>query len=335
MSAPAVLLVDCPEELRQPLHQALLQRDMLLADTLRVEPEVILVWLDVPAADAQARVQALRDEHRRKLPALMGLAGACEAGDVVRAAAIGLDDLLCDADPERIAARARLLYESRTRFAQASPLTGLPGVGALEREINRRLPERGQMALLAFDLDHFKGYNDRYGYQRGDDLLRHLWCVIEQALSLCAAPGYFLAHLGGDDFFAVVSPAAAQAVAERAIELFEAGRGQFYDPDDFARGEIVTRTRAGELAPTPLATLTVAAVTNAADDLQYSGQLAAVLAELKAHGKTLAGSAYVPDRRRRHDHEAPWRQRRGPPAGAPGTGLASGGPDGPQDTDGG
>jgi GGDEF domain-containing protein len=297
MSAPTVLLVDCPEALREPLHRALLAQDMLLADRYSLEPEVILVWLDLEAPE---RVSTLRDEHRRTLPAIMGLAASCAAPDLARAAEIGLDDLVVSDDPACLAARARLLCNSRTRFAQASPLTGLPGGGALEREIQRRLPQRGQMALLAFDVDHFKGYNDRYGYQRGDDLLRHLWCVIEQALALPSGPGAFLAHLGGDDFFALVAPDHAQAVADRAIALFEAGRAELYDADDLARGHILTRTRQGDLAEVPLATLTVAGVTNEADDLQHSGQLAAVLAELKAFGKLQAGSVYVPDRRRTH-----------------------------------
>jgi diguanylate cyclase (GGDEF)-like protein len=216
--------------------------------------------------------------------------------------------LLCSDDPAQIAAHARLIYESRTRFAQASPLTGLPGVGALEREINRRLPRRGEMALLAFDVDFFKSYNDRYGYQRGDALLRHVWCVIEQALN--AAPGHFLAHLGGDDFFALVRPAEAEGVARRAIELFAAARAEHYDPEDLARGEIVARTRTGELASTPLVSLTIAAVTNEPEDLQHSGQLAAVLTELKAYGKRLGGGRYVADRRRVHDDEAAWALRR-------------------------
>jgi diguanylate cyclase (GGDEF)-like protein len=284
---------------------------MLRADALRLAPEIILAWLDVHAADAAARLEALRTEHRRKLPAIMGLPQACDATDLLRAAEIGLDDLLCDDDPGRLAARARLLYESRTRFAQASPLTGLPGVGALEREINRRLPQRGHMALLAFDVDHFKAYNDKYGYQRGDDLLRRLWGAIEQALGQHAEPDAFLAHLGGDDFFALVQPAEAPVVAACAIALFEAERAESYDAEDMARGEILARDRHGNLTPTPLVTLTVAGVTNESEDLRHSGQLAAVLAELKDYGKAQAGSVFVPDRRRTHDHEASWRQRPG------------------------
>jgi len=307
MSAPAVLLVGCPAELERPLRRVLTDYDMLEADRLRLAPEVVLLWLAAHGAEAGARVAELRDRHRRALPAIIGIGATADAAALAWAAEVGLDDLLCGDDPARLAAHARLVFQSRTRFAQASPLTGLPGVGALEREINRRLPRRGEMALLAFDVDFFKSYNDSYGYQRGDALLRHLWCVLEQALS--AAPGHFLAHLGGDDFFALVRPAEAQGVAQRAIALFAAARAEHYDPADLVRGEIVARTRTGELAATPLVSLTVAAVTNEPDDLQHSGQLAAVLAELKAYGKRLGGGRYVADRRRVHDGEAAWALR--------------------------
>jgi GGDEF domain-containing protein len=304
MSAPAVLLVNCPPALEAPVRKALLAADML---TDLGRPEVLLWWLDLWADDASEQVEGLRAEHRRSSPVIIGLITDETAAAVLRAAEIGLDEVVASDAAELIAARSLLAYRARTRFAQASPLTGLPGAGALEREINARLPHRGRMALLAFDVDHFKSYNDRYGYQRGDGLLRHLWVCLEQALQ--AAPRSFLAHLGGDDFFALVRPAEMPAVAQRAIELFEAGRNEYYDPDDLARGAIISRTRSGELAATPLATLTVAAVTNEPEDLQHSGQLAAVLAELKAHGKRLEGSNFVPDRRQVHSNEAAWVSR--------------------------
>jgi len=309
VSAPAVLLVGCPEHLDGPLRRALTDYDMLAADALQLAPEVVLLWFEVHATDAGERVEELRDRTRRSWPAIIGLGPAADAAALRRAAEIGLDGLLSSDDPAQIAAHARLAYEARTRFAQASPLTGLPGVGALEREINRRLPRRGKMALLAFDVDFFKSYNDRYGYQRGDALLRHTGCVIEQALSV--APGHFLAHLGGDDFFVLVRPEEARAVAEQAIALFAAARGEYYDSEDLARGEIVTRSRTGELVATPLVSLTVAAVTNEAEDLQHSGQLGAVLAELKTYGKSLGGGRFVPDRRRIHQDETAWALRPG------------------------
>lgn len=302
-----VLLVNCPQALRRPLIEALDSLGMAMADDQA--PQIILAWLDLHGPEAEAQVRGLREAHRRAMPVITGIVPGAAADDYRRAAEIGLDALASDDDPLALAAQAALVHYSRQRFAEASPLTGLPGAGALEREIRRRLPQRGQMALLAFDLDYFKSYNDRYGYRRGDELLRHAHSAIEQALGAAAGPDSFLAHLGGDDFFALVQPAEAEAVGRRAIELFAAGRDPFYDAEALSAGHIVARARTGEMREFPLVTLTVAAVTNEAEDLQHPGQLAAVLAELKGYAKNLGGGRFVMDRRRLHDAEAAWAAR--------------------------
>ncbi|MEN6404300.1 MAG: diguanylate cyclase [Armatimonadia bacterium] len=300
MSAVAVSLINCPPDLDKPLRLALLRHDLLPADQPHLPAEVIILWLDRldTAADT---VQSLRAAQRHPLPAILGVAPVADAPALAVAATVGLDALTTSADPGELAAHARLLASSRQRFAEASPLMGLPGNNALQREIERRLPLRGQLAVLAFDVDFFKSYNDRYGYARGDGMLSLVGSAMLQALSSLASPGWFAAHLGGDDFFAVVHPREAEAVARRAIEVFEAGLPSLYDPEDWHRQTIIVRNRRGKVVEHPIVSLTVAAVTNEADDLTHPGQFAAVLAELKNYAKSLQGSNYVPDRRRTHD----------------------------------
>jgi len=300
MSAVAVLLINCPLALDKPLRLALLRRDLLPADKPSLPAEVIVLWLDRldTAADT---VQSLRAAQRHPLPAILGVAPVAEASALTVASQVGLDALIASANPGEIAAHARLLASSRQRFAEASPLMGLPGNNALRREIERRLPLRGQLAVLAFDVDFFKSYNDRYGYARGDGMLSLVGSAMLQALSSLASPGWFAAHLGGDDFFALVHPNEAEAVARRAIEVFEAGLQSLYDPEDWQRQTIIVRNRRGKVVEHPIVSLTIAAVTNEAEDLTHPGQLAAVLAELKNYAKSLQGSNYVPDRRRVHD----------------------------------
>lgn len=312
MDANAVLLVNCPEPLHHPLRQALVGVGLSVVDAAGQPPDLVVVWQDPRAPEAQAEVAALRQYAPGTVAAVLVVGRDDTAEAYAAAAEAGADGYTAADDPEVIAAHCRLLLGCRNRFAEASPLTGLPGTAALQRELERRLPRRGELAVLAFDVDDFKGYNDRYGYQQGDSLLRHTCATMLQALAEVAAPGWFAAHLGGDDFFALVSPADAEAVAERAIALFTGALAGLYAPEDFARGFITVRTRAGERREVPLATLTIAAVTNEADDLVHAGQLAAVLAELKAYGKSLGGSNYVPDRRRDHG------PRSVPPADQPG-----------------
>ncbi|MEI6502245.1 MAG: GGDEF domain-containing protein, partial [Armatimonadota bacterium] len=275
--------------------------NLLPADALGLNADAVVVWLDPQAPEATARVTSLRTQRGSVVPAVLVVGETRTTAALTAATAAGAGAYVASGDPAYLAAAVGLVLESATRFAQLSPLTGLPGNNTLQNEITRRLPQRGELAILAFDVDEFKAYNDCYGHQQGDSLLRHLRAVIVQALSERAGPGWFAAHVGGDDFFALVHPSEAQAVAERVIELFEAGIDQFYTPEDRARGRSTVRTRTGAVRDVPLATVTVAAVTNEADDVTHPGQMAAVLAELKAYGKPLPGSNYVPNRRRIHD----------------------------------
>lgn len=303
MSAPAVSLINCPAALDKPLRRALLQHDLLPADVACVRPEVVVLWVERLDTAAEA-VESLRVAQRYPLPAILAIVPSAEASTLALAAEVGFDAVTASHDTAEIAAHARLLAGSRERFAQASPLMGLPGNNALHHEIKRRLPLHGQLAVLAFDVDFFKSYNDRYGYARGDGLLTLVGTSMLQALHSLAAPGWFAAHLGGDDFFALVHPREAEAVARRAIELFEAALPPYYDPEDWQKQAIMVRNRRGEVVEHPIVSLTVVAVTNEAEDLTHPGQLAAVLAELKNYAKSLGGSNYVPDRRRSHDVDA-------------------------------
>ncbi|MHB8997598.1 MAG: GGDEF domain-containing protein [Armatimonadota bacterium] len=299
MKVIVVEMIGCPASLQQPLLDALLAHGMVMSGGEK-PAELILAWLDPRDAGSAERIAAVRYGERQILPAVVVVGQEDSIAAIDAAAAAGADGYVAGDEPERLAAVALLTAQAAERFSQVSPLTGLPGNNALQREIERRLPERGQLAVLGFDVDNFKQYNDRYGYQRGDELLRYLQAVLLRALGERAGQDSFAAHVGGDDFVALVHPSQAEAVARRAIELFAAEIPALYDEEDATKGFIEVRTRQGEVRETPLASLTVAAVTNEPEDLVHAGQLAAVLAELKAYGKSLPGSNYVPDRRRNH-----------------------------------
>ena len=120
----------------------------------------------------------------------------------------------------------RLLREAE-RQAATDALTGLGNRRALMVDLDEALAE-GELgeasALLLFDLDNFKQYNDAFGHPAGDALLARLGARLAGALE-GSARAY---RLGGDEFCALVygDDEAAMAAAALAIEaLSEHGPG--------------------------------------------------------------------------------------------------------------
>jgi two-component system, cell cycle response regulator len=109
--------------------------------------------------------------------------------------------------------------------ARTDSLTGLGNRFALQLALTHALADRASHALLLFDLDGFKNYNDSYGHPAGDALLARLGSGLATATA-SDGPAY---RVGGDEF-CVLAPwpadQAPDALVERArAALCEQGDG--------------------------------------------------------------------------------------------------------------
>lgn len=113
------------------------------------------------------------------------------------------------------------LAAANARLDQLAHADGLTQVAnrrqfdqSLEREWQRATREQQPLALIMMDIDYFKGFNDTYGHQAGDDCLK----AVAQAIQATARrPADLVARYGGEEFVALLpntSLAGATAVAE-------------------------------------------------------------------------------------------------------------------------
>ena len=91
----------------------------------------------------------------------------------------------------------------------------------------------------------------------------------------------------------------APLIAEEVIRLFTARIPEHYEPEDRMRGYIVSKDRGGNMNKFPIMTISVAVVHNTYRKIEHPGKVAQIAAELKAYAKSMEGSNYVFDRRRR------------------------------------
>ncbi|MDQ6963567.1 MAG: GGDEF domain-containing protein [Mariprofundales bacterium] len=187
--------------------------------------------------------------------------------------------------------------QSISRAMECNPLTRLPGNLAIEREVNRRLQAREEFVLCYIDLDNFKAFNDRYGYERGDAMIRLLADILRER----SRDGDFVGHIGGDDFiFVVEAHPHWEGLVEEVMEDFRSQATQLYDSSDVANGCIKAHDRAGNPCSFGLASLSIGAVPCPAGRYTSHLETAEVAVALKHQAKLHSGNSLQVDRR---DHQ--------------------------------
>ncbi|MCE1242453.1 EAL domain-containing protein [Oryzomicrobium sp.] len=174
------------------------------------------------------------------------------------------------------------------------PLSQLPTGPSLRLTLDSRLAQGQELCLVYIDLDNFKAYNDRYGFIRGDAMIRSLAELLRYRFG--QRKDCLLGHIGGDDFVLIQERMPAGLVPELLdiMSQFHAIAAHLYDHDDVARGHFVTEDGSAY----PIASMSVAVVTGLGPDgtpLPSSLAAAERAAALKKIGKVAEGSVVVVD----------------------------------------
>jgi diguanylate cyclase (GGDEF)-like protein len=108
--------------------------------------------------------------------------------------------------------------------ASVDPLSGMLNrrgfSEACARVIEREAAAGRPVTVMIFDIDHFKGINDRFGHPAGDEILKLFSTVVISSLRISDLSG----RIGGEEFAALLSCSLDEGVlvAERVREAFEA-----------------------------------------------------------------------------------------------------------------
>lgn len=184
----------------------------------------------------------------------------------------------------------------------ANPLTLLPGNVPIDNHLDRLIEAGETFAAVVWDIDHFKPFNDVYGYRVGDDIIRLAARVLTQAVDPQLD---FVGHVGGDDFVMVLCSADWEARLTRVCEAFDAGVRSFFSAEHLAAGGYVTLNRQNQPSFHPLPTISAGAVLHLPGSFESARALSAALAEPKRVAKGRAGgSRFFVDRRQQQQQRA-------------------------------
>jgi PleD family two-component response regulator len=265
-------------------------------------PDLVLLDVMMPDLDGYEVCRRLRGAFStRHIPIVM-LTARAEQTDKVRGLEGGANDYVTKPwDNRELVLRIRNVLDWSKQQRAASPLTGLPGNHSINDEIRRRLAGGEAFSLLQLDVDHFKAFNDYYGYARGDQAIQMLARILSETVQRLGGPDGFVGHIGGDDFVVLTSPDLAEPLGEAILEWFNTASRELYDSEDRERGYVEVLNRRHVVERFPLMSLTIALVSTDRVPVSHLAELIDIAQELKAHGKGIPGSVLVGERRRRTD----------------------------------
>lgn len=185
-----------------------------------------------------------------------------------------------------------------TKNRRISPLTGLPGNVQIQAEMKKRLLNKETFAMLYFDLDNFKAYNDVYGFANGDEIIKFTARTISKHIHQIQDSDNFIGHIGGDDFVAITGPTDYDKVCQNIILEFDKFAVDFYNEDDVERGYVEVANRRGIIEQFPLTTISIAVLEVDSKIYKTTLEIGEVAGQIKHQAKRVPGSTYVINRRK-------------------------------------
>lgn len=307
---PRILLVDDEAEIRVTLGQQLTDvgfvvvtaADSATAVQLATTQHFDLVVLDrlLPDGDGLQVLHTLRATPATRLAPVVLLSAVSALDEKVRSLQLGADDYIvkpCSA--AELAARIRSILRRSERDSSVNPLSRLPGNIVIEQVIHERLARQQSFAVAYIDLDHFKGYNDHYGFFKGDAVIVHTARLLADIVHWYGEADDFLGHLGGDDFVLVTTLERAQRLGQEMIKRFDATIPYFYTAEDRERGYIFGHDRQGRPCRYALLSVSIAVVPVAPSQYQQPYEIAQRAVIVKRQSKTMTGSCVLVDQSER------------------------------------
>jgi diguanylate cyclase (GGDEF)-like protein len=192
----------------------------------------------------------------------------------------------------RLMAEITEMQISAARYA--NPLTQLPGNVPINESIDLLLEQQRAFVACYFDINHFKPFNDNYGYRRGDEVIQLLGTILTECSDSTLD---FVGHIGGDDFLVSFQSTDWEARCQRILAHFDERIRPFFTHDDLARNGMLAENRRGISTLTPLTSLSVGAVIATPGEYASHYEIAAAATIAKKQAKKQGNSSLFVERR--------------------------------------
>jgi len=124
---------------------------------------------------------------------------------------------------DMVAKRTKELEEANRKLERRANIDGLTHIANrrymdeyLQKHWNRLKREKKPLALIMADIDHFKGFNDTYGHQEGDECLKTIARILDEKTR---RSDDLAARYGGEEFAVLLPGTGIEAAMDMAEDI--------------------------------------------------------------------------------------------------------------------
>lgn len=257
-------------------------------------PDLLLIDLSTTSTVSTEIISTLRSDSFFSTIPIIGMLDSLTPDDQQWESSLLDDFITLPVNFNELFCRISLSLSRIQRVFDNNPLTRLPGNTSIQRAIDAAIGS--ELAVCYVDINHFKPYNDVYGFGHGDEVIRMLSRIMFNAVR--ESGGGFSGHIGGDDFVCIVPLAQAETICQTIVRHFDQIVLDLFEEDVKKQGYYIGHNREGVQQETPLLSVSIGVVPMNMHKIQHSAKVAEVAAELKKLAKQTPGSCYVVDQRK-------------------------------------
>jgi diguanylate cyclase (GGDEF)-like protein len=264
------------------------------------KPDLIILDLMIPGIDGFGVCRTLKDMGTNVFTPIMILSARTDPLDKVTCLELCAADYMTKPfDTRELVARVNSLLSRFEEAVSVNPLTKLPGNVIIANETKKRIAMKEKFAFIYFDLCNFKAFNDKYGFERGDDVIKFTAALIKQFTGKTD----FVGHVGGDDFIMICAISDAITKVQQIGNTFDSQITGFYSEEDRNNRFIISKDRQGNIKKFPIITISTGIATNEKQETNDFSKLVQTATDLKKYAKTVSitKSNYAVDQRKNGD----------------------------------
>lgn len=258
--------------------------------------DLLIINLEMSLSRELELVETIRNDSTKDLFPIIVVNDNPDIGQKLEFLALGVDDYLhYPFNDTEMFLRSKNIIDRVSKNRDVNPLTKLSGNTEIEEQISYGIQSGSDFAVLYCDLDNFKAYNDAYGFDNGDKVIKAVANILNDTISNVGTTDDFVGHIGGDDFVVVTSCDRMDIIGQTIIDKFKEVAKTFYNARDLELGYIIAKGREDKERKYPLISISVAGVSSKVRRLICSSQVAEIAAVIKKKAKDVEGNVYIKD----------------------------------------